>query len=435
MIFARRAVQRRLDELRGVLGEAAVAALARRLNRPGKDRLAAVWEVAILHSLSKLGELRNEMSLESGRRPDVVFSNGSLTVTADVTAVSDDGLDEQNPFHELSALIEAAKNHLGLKIGGTDLRVGSRRSETSRGTRTVLRLPERRRLSEFVRNEIEPRLREQIAEGREILEVTIEDDSTSIQVIIDSRKSPYSTGSYAAYNVPTVKDRNPLYNALRSKADQLRGGAGFVGVIVGDGGSRALADGQNHWSQVSAKEIVNEYLRQNSSIHFVLLLSVREERGRSTIGPPARKLHASLAFNKSTAVPRELEDLFHQMMAEMPRPAAMPVNAAFRAREAGYGWGHHGGHQMSGKRIKLSAREVLEVLAGRRTVHDLNNSHGWSSSTAGTQTSTMPNFFERQLQQGRLPTSISIVKTDENDSDDWIEIEFGDPDPAITPFR
>jgi hypothetical protein len=33
------------------------------------------------------------------------------------------------------------------------------------------------------------------------------------------------------------------------------------------------------------------------------------------------------------------------------------------------------------------------------------------------------------------PTKISIIKTDENHSDDWMEFEFGPPDPSITPFR
>lgn len=121
MIFARRALQLRLDELRLCLGDEAVSALAVRLNRPGKDRLAAMWEVVVLHSLSKQGNLRNELPLGSGRRPDVAFNNDALVVTADITTVSDEGLDEKNPYRELSELIEATKNRLGLKIGGMDI--------------------------------------------------------------------------------------------------------------------------------------------------------------------------------------------------------------------------------------------------------------------------------------------------------------------------
>jgi hypothetical protein len=436
MIFARRALQRRLDELRSVLGEEAVAALAARLNRPGKDRLAAMWEVAILHSLSKLGDLRNEVPLTSGRQPDIAFDDGTLAFTADVTSVSDDGLDAQNPYRELKELIEAAKSRLGLKIGGMDLRVDSRTAQTSRGNKTVLRLPDRRQLREFVRDKIEPRLREQIAEGRQTLYVAIEDETTSVQVSIDPRKSPYSSGSHAAYDIPSIKDRNPLYHALRSKPGQLRGGSGLLGVIVGDGDSRSLADRSDSWSEVSARAIADEFLRQYSSMHFVLLLSVKEERfGWADIVSPNRKIHPLLAFSKCRAVPPGLEDLFRRMIVEMPTPVAMPVNAALRSREAGYGLGHHGGNEMSSKRIKISAREVLEVLAGRRTAQDMNSWHRWSMSTEEPHANTRPNPFERRLQEGRLPSSVSIVKTDENGSDDWIEIEFGEPDPAISPFR
>jgi hypothetical protein len=51
MIYQRRALQRRLNELRGVLDDEAVSKLADRLNRAGKDRLAAMWELIVLHGL------------------------------------------------------------------------------------------------------------------------------------------------------------------------------------------------------------------------------------------------------------------------------------------------------------------------------------------------------------------------------------------------
>lgn len=42
---------------------------------------------------------------------------------------------------------------------------------------------------------------------------------------------------------------------------------------------------------------------------------------------------------------------------------------------------------------------------------------------------------QRNIQSGRLPKAITVVKTGEDDDDDWIEIEFGDADPAISPLR
>lgn len=436
MIFARRALQRRLDEVRAILGGEVIDALAARLNRAGKGRMAAMWELVVLHGLSAQGNLAIERPLPSGRRPDIAFASNDITFIADITSISDDGLDEQNPYQELSAVLEATKKNLGLKIGGMDLRIGSERVRTTRGTRTILRVPERKRIRDFVRDRIEPALRQQIAEGRTVLDVAIVDDATDVQVHIDPKKSPYNSGSYASYDVPTIKDSNPLYNALRAKAGQLRGADGIVGVIVGDADSRALADRRNNWNEVDARSIADEFLRQNSSINFVLLLSVREEqRGVFDISPPVRKPHALLAFSKTAPPPPVIETLFRKMMAELPKPVAMPVNAAYRSRETGYGWGFHGGGEMSRSRIKISAREVLEVLAGQRTVEDMNSWHRWSAQGDQPVSNTMPNPFERRLLEGRLPVAMSVVKGGEDDPDDWIEIEFGDPDPVIAPFR
>ncbi len=436
MIFARRALQCRLDAVRATLGEDFAARLAVRLNRTGKDRMAAMWELVVLHGLSRHGRLRIEDPLPSGRRPDVAFANDEIEFIADVTSVSDTGLEDSNPYRELSALLEQTKTKLGLKTGGMDLQIGSARVTTRRGTRTVLRIPERKRLREFVRTRIEPLLREQIAQGSNVLNVAINDDTAELRVHIDPRKSPYNRGSYASYDVPTIKDQNPLYNALKAKADQLRGARGAVGVIVGDADSRALAGRRNNWNEVDARGIADEFLRQHRSIHFVLLLSVREEqRSVFQIEPRVRKPHALLAISRTSPPPDALEPLFGKMMGELPMPIDMPINAALRAREVGYGWGFHGGVEMSRSRIRISAREVMEVLAGRRTAKDMNDLHRWSSPGDTPAPNTMPNPFERRLMEGRLPVAMSVVEGTDDDPDHWIEIEFGDPDPAISPFR
>ena len=176
MIFTRRALQRRLDELRPLLGEVAVDGLASRLNRSDEHRLGAMWEVVILHALSKHGSLGHEVALPSGRRPDVDFGGPGLSFIADITATSDEGLHEKNPFDELSMLIEQLKDRLGLPIGGVDLCVRSREERTSRGSRTVLRLPDRGQLRDFVKAEIEPKLRAQLRAGDTVLRVDMDDD-------------------------------------------------------------------------------------------------------------------------------------------------------------------------------------------------------------------------------------------------------------------
>lgn len=436
MIYPRRALQRRLDELRDELDGDVVDKLAERLNRPAKDRVAAMWEVVVLHGLSRCGAVQNEVALPSGRRPDIGFEHGALRFTADVTAVSDEGLDKDNPYRELSDLIEQAKRRLKLPIGGLDVAVRARHERTKRGTRTVLMLPPRGRLQQFVSQTVVPLLREQIDGGATVLRLAIDDDDIGLDITINPAKSPYNTGSFAAYDTPKIKDRNPLYHALRGKVDQLRGADGLTGVIVGDGDCVALSRRSANWDEVSTQHIVTEFFRQFSSIDFVLLLSVQETKsGFSAFPPPVRENVASLFVRAGCKARAELDTLFDAMVGHFPTPAMTPVNGALRALEEGYGLGHHGGYTMSGSKVRIGLREFTEIFAGLRTLRDNGAKNVEVARSHPQEPNPVQAIVVRNLMEGRLPTSIDIIKTDENDNDDWVEIRFGDIDPAIAPLR
>jgi|GEM_PF-1092858 len=437
MIFHRRALQRRLTELRAVLGDEAINYLASRLNRPGRDRIAAMWELAVFHGFSKYGSLHSEVTLASGRRPDILFNGHELQISADVTAVSDEGLDQDNPYYELSQLIEAAKRKLGLPIGGLDLRIKHRHKSTGRGTRTVLKLPPRQKLREFVDQKVLPILREQAASGQLPLSVVVDDEDVGVVITIDPSKSPYSSAGFAAYDVPTIKDRNPLYSALKAKADQLRGAPGLSGVIVGDADCAVLSGLSHGGSGVSAGMIIQEFFRQHTSVDFVVLLSVREgPRNWFDVTPPERKNHLSLFVRDGCAFTSQLNVLFNGIKEHFPKPAMMPVNGANRAREEGYGLGNHGGYQTTGlDMVRIGLREFTEVLAGLRTLQD-NGAKPIEAGGSRSQEHNIPKaIILNNLKLGRLPVSVNIIKTDENDNDDWVEINFGEIDPAIAPLQ
>ncbi|ROM52840.1 hypothetical protein BK649_12220 [Pseudomonas canadensis] len=437
MIYQRRAIQRRLNELRDVLDGEAVDKLVERLNRADKDRVAAMWELVVLHGLSKCGLLQSEVALESLRRPDIFFELGALRLTADVTAVSDEGLDKDNPYSELSQLIEAAKNKLKLPMGGLDLRVRSKHERTKRGVRTVLLLPPRGKLQEFVRQTIEPQLRMQLNAGEFPLSISIDDNDIGLDITIDPTKSPYNSASFAAYDMPSIKDRNPLYSALKAKAEQLRGAYGITGVIVGDGDCVALSGRSTSSDQLSTSQIVEEFFRQFSSVDFVLLLSVRESRhGWMPFQAPVKQNDASLFVRPECDARAELNTLFQTMMEHFPKPVMMPVNGALRAREDTYDLGHHGGYSMRGSDvIRLGLREFMEIFAGLRSLQD----NGARNVDAARKSPQKPSHLQAvvlsNLMAGRLPISIEIIKTDEDDNDDWVEIRFGKIDPAIAPLR
>lgn len=436
MIFARRALQRRLDELRVTLGDPAIDPLVDRLNRPGKDRIAAMWEAVVLHSLGR--HIESERALPSGRRPDVWYDDGSLRFIADITAVSDDGVDAQNPFSELQEMLELAQERLGLPPGGLDLKVDSRRERSKKGTQTYLRLPPRNKLRALVDDQIVPQLRAQKAAGQRILRVVIDDNCTGLKLTIDTNGSQVSRGSHSVYDAPTIKTKNPLYNALRTKAEQLQGANDLTGIIVGDADCVALSVSNDGAGKLSSTAITREFLRQHSSVDFVVLITVEELR--QPFWPPAFErsyvLHCKIVCRDNVTVTEQLEAVFRRAVEKLPKPVAMPVNGASHAKMAGYGLGHHGGYRMSNARIRISSRELVEVLAGQRTLADGGAIiTKVSGSVEPASQNDLQAAFLRQIQQGRLPTSITVVKTDEDDNDDWIDFNFGDPDPAVSPFK
>lgn len=128
MIFSRRAVQEALNQLRKRMDSPSINNLAKRLNTPGKVRISAMWEVIIIASLQRLGNVECEQELSSGRRPDIFFDNGNgLEFFADITCISDENLDKENPIEHFHKTLLDAISKLGLPLGGHDLRVESKK--------------------------------------------------------------------------------------------------------------------------------------------------------------------------------------------------------------------------------------------------------------------------------------------------------------------
>jgi len=152
--------------------------------------------------------------------------------------------------------------------------------------------------------------------------------------------------------------------------------------------------------------------------------------------PPEWQNDVNLFVRDGCSARTELSALFYAMVEHFPKPAMMPVNGALRAREDDYDLGHHGSYSMSGsKMVRLGLREFTEIFAGLRSLQD----NGAKFVNAARQLRQDPNPLQAivlsNLMAGRLPESIEIIKTDEEDNDDWVEIRFSEIDPAIAPLR
>jgi hypothetical protein len=82
---------------------------------------------------------------------------------------------------------------------------------------------------------------------------------------------------------------------------------------------------------------------------------------------------------------------------------------------------------MTGHTIRMSARTLLELLAGKTSVEDFTRYYSLDPRQ-------MLNPFMHKLRNGQLITSIAFHPSADRDDDD-VTIEFGEPDPALSPFR
>jgi GrpB-like predicted nucleotidyltransferase (UPF0157 family) len=429
MIFHRRVIQEELNNLRRHIHGFEVDRLVKRLNEPDRERLSRMWEVLVLSALCDLGPVEVEKEIEGGNKPDVHF-NGDPNFIADITSISDQGIEDRNPVSEFSMEIERVKSALGMPTGGVDFRIESIRRPLGSGSAVDLRIPNRPQLRDFIERRIAPEIESRFQANELPIRIVIDDDEAKLTLIIDPSKGPYSSGSYPSFDVTEAVDRNPFANALQRKADQLRNACGLKGIIVCDTGSSSIKGKGFDTVGFSPQKIVHHFLRQHCHIDFVIALSVWEQQfGPLQRGKCERRVDVTLYAARGLPCEEELKKLRDKLAARLPKPRATGENGRRQAAEPVYRWGFHGGYSMSDRSVKISLREMTELLAGRLTVEEVRGRH--AGMPGGSR--EFPDQFDRMLVQGRLPVSVQI-ESGRYEDDDWIEFTFGDPDSAISPF-
>jgi hypothetical protein len=213
-----------------------------------------------------------------------------------------------------------------------------------------------------------------------------------------------------------------VYNALKSKGDQLKstGFSGIAGVILCDGGCQMLRTTMSGWQAYRIDEIIRLFLSQFDSVAFVATFVVKELS--SFTSDRHLLIEHKLYLNPKHAVEnRALTEMLLKLHKFLPEPQFTPENALARvkSREAG---GRYYGKIVMGSTVKMSARLLSEILAGRTTVQD------FYAMKAGE------NPLNRMLAAGRLIAKVT-VEPHPNEDDDTVTIEFGEPDVAVSQFR
>ncbi len=430
-IFPRRYIQECVDRLRAVLTNDEHNELVARLNRRSPDRLAAMWEAVVLLCFVDQPSFQHEAPLENGRKPDFQFQlpESGVPVAGDITCVSDKGPKKDNPIEQLMEDIgRIAKKH-GSDLSQFDVRVNATDVGEYRKRKVVLKLPKGEDRQQFLKKELTPYILERLDAEDYGHKKVFNSGDYDIELTFKPR-SQFASYGHPSFTSVLHIDRNPVWNALKSKAEQLRGAStGTLRMLVlCDGGCEAMRD-RGLSSPVGREEIIRDFLRRETGIDIVVSMTVKDEQ--QPMGQ-SRRVHY-WAWNVREAwlqscvgnsgVASEVRKIVNAFGSTVPKPTSNAQSAVKNCLTMDYGIGAWGGYTMSGNRIEIPARSLQRVLAGEVSVEEFNRDHGWPKG----------NRFASALANGQTISSMTMTRRSEND-DDYIEITFS-PDASLSPFK
>jgi hypothetical protein len=400
----------------------------------------AEWEVVLLNAFSKIGKVFHEKQFGGSRKCDVYFESltGQDAFLADITTISDKGLDKLNSFQWVfDELMRTVRDH-GLRQHSFRLEVGTYQvRHFKEGPKVQLKIPGQARTRQLIFNEKFREFLSNIAHSpldRAIYAVKSDEADVVIGYYPNQK---YASGGHTSYKVVYSLNENLLYSSLLEKANQLRG-TGFrgpLGVFVCDGGCEFLSTSMSRGLSYELKDVIHQFLREEQSherlpVQFVVTFGVVYS---NQLNLSSARIDICLyTIPVRYEVPLDVMAILKRLQKALPLPERNAVNAISLLRGANpyEGASFWGGLTMSERRVKISARGLLELLAGTVSQEDFLKAHGFIESE---DTRHAINAFQRALKSGRLISNVSIENVGSAD-DDWIIFEFGEPDPAVLPF-
>lgn len=437
-IFTRRAIQTMLDDIATWMPHKPLDDLVSRLNTPKSNRLPQMWEVAWLYALGGVVEIEHEKPLTNGN-PDLwlTVSTGdkNVQIIGDITTLSDVKLHETNPFEKLSSAVQEHARKSGLINGGFDIRVNNTEFKNLRGSKVQLLIPTGPEFEQLVKKHIKPFAKAVAERPTETHLLEINEPKASFTVKYKGQNQ-YSMGSYRSYDLALSRENNVLYNRLNDKTRQLRGAPeGAVRMVIICDGDCSLLGREGSSSQgFSAQHITENFLNRSQTIDLVLLVTIKEERWSIIRSPQKKEVECNLIFSRQKR-PSHLTDstlqtifqVFEAATKRLPKPDLMPNNALRRNLDSDWSNSMEGAMKLDQAKIMVSARAVLELLAGTMSYDRFAQLHRF--------TQEQQNIFKHRLSSGQLIRSARVERLDSSEDDDWLVFEFGPPDPAISEFK
>jgi hypothetical protein len=429
-MWTRRRIQRCLDENSAFVSQTTLHDWVQRLNTISDDYVSTEWEVGLINAFAKIGTLEHEPVLGK-RLIDLVFASrdGNLSFGADIAMISDQQLHRENPVEAFSEELRTRVRKANIRTGGFSFHVAEKQQpiHLGSGNQRSLLLPGVSAFNKYIfTSEWEKFIQNIRATPSQVREYTARFAAPGVLVAITYHPNRLGVfqGHHGSYTTTTVINDNPLFNALKLKAKQLKksGYVGSKGIIICDGGCRMLTSWPD-WSSYGVSQVVSEFLRQHKSIDFVAIIAIKH--GNQWIGNEYVYDPRSFVAQRSALSVADLNKLIVEAANRLPPIRLTPDNAVRLTKWKKSGrYGSMGGWSMGGNQIKISVRDLLALMAGRLDQKQFVKHYERMGGG---------NFFEHHMKRGQLITEASVENTPDED-DDWITFKFGEPDPAIAPF-
>lgn len=437
-IFSRRRLQAMLNDLTLLVDAHKLNDLKARLeNKRTSQAVPAEFELGVLWTLSTMGELEVEPDWYGARCPDAytecLFEGRPCAV--EITAISDARLSQEEDMRRVATRLCEIANKFRKGFGK---HLHFQFAETSGYTEKGYM---RRRLvdKDFAPTEITTeQLRAWLALQENRQPLKLQQGGTHVTVTWHALRQHQQFNFFSSMPAEaySLKD-NPLYEALTEKARQLAS-PGFTGlrcIIVADAGSCMLRDQESMMrthGTVTAREVVEHFLlKAAEAVDVVLLLSPYRNNLNIYHREPIRWRFtgfARLGIELSDSGVKKLAASLPPARFEGYQARALQQQAAFRYDARGWYVGTTITSGRSHMTIKLSARALLDLLAGRITIENFQDFTGLGDKSG------QPNIFKHRLEQGDILSDVKIEPGGIDEDDDWLVIELKQ-DPSAAPLR
>jgi hypothetical protein len=336
--------------------------------------LAAEWELIMLSALARVGVVEYEPALGGDANLDFTFSDSAgLNLTGDITMLSDDDVLRRNPVNKLADEVWQRLNERRLR-GGLHITIEANTGPPSGKDEVLLMLPAPHEFKAYIFDAAFDQFVRNIAANPNREHTHAVRNSKARLSITFRPGRPTTTISHLDFRSPRDIVRNPLYNRLAKKLNQIKKSGhisqdGLRGVLVCDGGSSLFAPFTVGVGTFGLTQIAHHFLRKTKSLHFVAAITVKDTR--TALSPGGFDFDVRIIDRTGEALDGLVGSVLREGLRTLPRPIRSPPNARLHVeRQLSHGlatldFSDAQGATLSDQTISLSARAVIDYVAGR----------------------------------------------------------------------